>query len=86
MANRATIDECLNLVVWQKLMSYVTEVYRLTNMFPVHEVYGLGSDMRRSALTAPKCVAEGYGSCTQGDLYAVHEVGRKVALRYTSSA
>ena len=67
MANRAAVNKGMDLVMWQKLMSYVTEVYRLTDLFPVHEVYGLGSDMRRSALRTPQCVAQGYGTCSKSD-------------------
>ncbi len=50
-----------DLVVWQKAMALVTEVYRLSRQFPKEEVYGLMAQMRRGAVSIPSNVAEGYG-------------------------
>ncbi len=50
-----------DLVVWQKAMSMVTGAYRLAKGFPKEEVYGLTSQLRRSALSIPANIAEGYG-------------------------
>ena len=38
-----------DLVVWQKAMEMVAEVYRLTDSFPKREVYGLTDQIRRAA-------------------------------------
>ena len=48
------------LRVWQQGMELVEEVYRLTERFPGHEVYGLTSQMRRSAVSIPSNIAEGH--------------------------
>jgi four helix bundle protein len=50
-----------DLVVWQKSMQLAVEVYRLTKSFPREEVYGLTSQMRRSAVSIPSNIAEGHG-------------------------
>lgn len=48
-----------DLIVWQKAMDLVCEVYRLTAQFPNDEKYGLTSQMRRSAVSIPSNIAEG---------------------------
>jgi len=41
-------------------MSLVTEVYRISKLFPKDEVYGLTSQIRRCAISIPSNMAEGY--------------------------
>ncbi|OGU54846.1 MAG: four helix bundle protein [Ignavibacteria bacterium RBG_13_36_8] len=50
-----------DLIVWQKSMSFVTNIYKLTNEFPKGEMYALTSQIRRSAVSIPSNIAEGYG-------------------------
>lgn len=47
------------LVVWQKAIKLVEEVYKVTDNFPVEEKFGLVSQMRRSAISIPSNIAEG---------------------------
>jgi four helix bundle protein len=47
------------LVVWQVSRSLVKDVYSLTSSFPKSEMYGLTSQMRRSAISVPTNIAEG---------------------------
>lgn len=49
------------LIVWQKAMELVKEVFSLTGKFPKSELYGLTSQMRRAAVAIPSNIAEGYG-------------------------
>ena len=42
-----------DLIVWQKSMNLVEEVYELTKNFLKEERYGLVSQMRRCAISIP---------------------------------
>lgn len=48
------------LIVWQKSIVLVKEVYIFTSKFPKDEIYGLTSQMRRAAVSIPSNIAEGY--------------------------
>jgi len=42
-------------------MRLVTETYHCTKSFPSDELYGLTSQIRRSSVSIPSNIAEGYG-------------------------
>jgi four helix bundle protein len=63
---RASIESHRDLVVWQKSMDLAVAAYRLTDAFPVHERYGLTSQIRRSCASIPANIAEGYGRESAG--------------------
>ena len=46
-----------DLVVWQKSMVLVTEVYEISKKFPKDELYGLTSQIRRCAISLPLCAS-----------------------------
>ena len=50
-----------NLLVWQKAMNLVEQVYFKTRMFPKEELYGITSQLRRAVLSIPLNIAEGQG-------------------------
>jgi len=56
-----------DLVVWQKGMDLVTEIYRLSQKFPKDEVFGLTSQIRRAAVSIPSNIAEGRGKSSKGE-------------------
>jgi four helix bundle protein len=56
-----------DLIIWQKSMTFVTEIYKLTATFPKEEIYGITSQIRRSAVSVPSNIAEGYGRNSTGD-------------------
>lgn len=53
------IESYENLVVWQKAMDLVIEVYRLAYKLPKWEMYCLSLQMRRAAVSVPSNIAEG---------------------------
>jgi len=55
------INTFRDLIVWRKAIDFVTSIYKLTTAFPVNELYGLSSQIRRCAISIPSNIAEGYG-------------------------
>lgn len=49
------------LIIWQKSIELVKEVYILTDKFPKSELYGITFQMRKAAVAIPSNIAEGYG-------------------------
>jgi four helix bundle protein len=87
------IQSYRDLLVWQKSMDLVTEIYQLTRPFPQEELFGLTSQTRRAAVSVPANIAEGYGrihrkeylyhlSIARGSLMEV-ETHLQIALRLT---
>lgn len=56
-----TINSYKDLIVWQKAIELVKEVFELTKQFPKEEMYGISSQMRRAAVSIPSNIAEGSG-------------------------
>jgi len=56
-----------DLVVWQRSHSLVLRVYQLTANFPKHELFGLTSQMRRSAVSVPANIAEAFSKRSKAD-------------------
>lgn len=57
----ANIKSYKDLIVWQKAMTLVREVFTLTAKFPSSELYGIISQIRRSAISIPSNIAEAFG-------------------------
>lgn len=55
------------LKVWQKSYQIALKVYQTTKGFPYEDTYGLTSQIRRSAVSVPSNIAEGYGRKTTQD-------------------
>jgi len=55
-----------DLDAWKTGMDVVEGCYRATEPFPLHERYGLTSQLRRAAVSIPSNVAEGHGRRTTG--------------------
>ena len=55
-----------NLLVWQKAIGLVTDIYKLTATFPAEERFGLSSQARRAAVSIPSNIAEGHGRKASG--------------------
>lgn len=56
-----------DLVVWQKAVKLIVEIYVLTENFPKEEIYGLTSQMRRASVSIASNIAEGRMRGTKKD-------------------
>ena len=56
------------LVVWQKAMDLVEEVYAIVRLLPNEERYALGDQIRRSAISIPSNIAEGNARATDKEM------------------
>lgn len=56
-----------DLIVWQRAHRLALDAYRITRRFPQAELFGLTSQIRRSAASIPANIAEGCGRGTDGD-------------------
>jgi len=54
------IQSYRDLQVWQQGMALAEDCYRLTRTFPMEEVYGMVSQIRRASVSIPANIAEGY--------------------------
>jgi four helix bundle protein len=59
--NDQPINLYRDLRVWQEAMSLAEKCYRLTREFPREELFGLTSQIRRSAASISANIAEGHG-------------------------
>jgi len=53
------------LDVWKKGMEFAVDIYQVTNNFPPSELYGLTSQLRKSAVSIPSNIAEGAARNTE---------------------
>ncbi len=53
--------------IWQRGVQIAINCYRLTEKFPKSELYGLTSQIRRSAVSVPSNITEGFGRKTQNE-------------------
>ena len=64
------------LLVWQQAMRLTRECYRLTNLLPKEERYGLSNQMRRAAVSVAANIAEGSGRGTRRDFVSFLRVAQ----------
>jgi four helix bundle protein len=56
-----------DLQVWHKAMDLAAAVYEASKCFPREELYGLTSQLRRSAISISSNIAEGSGRNSSGE-------------------
>jgi len=73
-----------DLEVWRKAHKLVLEIYKITRGFPSEEKFGLVSQMRRSAVSIPANISEGFKKRTLKDKTNFYNIaqGSLEELRY----
>jgi four helix bundle protein len=64
------------LVVWQKAHRMTLDVYSATRGFPKEELYGLTSQIRRSAASVGANIAEGSGRRSNNEICRFLQIAR----------
>jgi four helix bundle protein len=70
------IESYKDLIVWQKGIEIVNDIYNLTKYFPKDELYSLTSQMRRASISIPANIAEGWGRGTTKNYIQFLEISR----------
>ncbi len=60
----------------KKAHAWVLSVYRFTETFPKHEVYGLSSQLRRAAVSVPANFAEGFRKTGTADKVRFYNIAQ----------
>ncbi len=74
------VNSYKELIVWQKLIDLVVHIYELLKLFPENEKFALSQQIKKSSISIPSNIAEGWGrkteksfdyflSVTRGSLY-----------------
>lgn len=69
MVRRVKSKTFQDLIVWRKAHEFVLRVYKITQSFPLNELYGLTSQFRRAAVSVPANIAEGFKKSGKADKY-----------------
>ena len=64
------------LVVWQRSMELVKEIYLLVRKLPKEETYALSDQMRRAVVSIPSNIAEGYGRKSKTEYIRFLDIAR----------
>ncbi|MDA1092555.1 MAG: four helix bundle protein [Acidobacteria bacterium] len=60
-----SIESHRDLLVWQRAMRLAADIEAIAARLPVHERYGLASQLRRAANSVPSNIAEGWARPTR---------------------
>jgi four helix bundle protein len=55
------IKDFQDLLAWQEAHKLVVEIYKLTVIFPKHELFSLTNQIRRAVVSITSNIAEGFG-------------------------
>ena len=74
MMAKTKVTSFTDLRVWQLAHEFVSDIYKTTKNFPKEELFGLTSQIRRSAVSIPANIAEGFsrgGKKEKGQFYLI---------------
>lgn len=73
-----------SLDIWKLSIEYAKTIYKVTDIFPKSEIYGLTNQLRRAAVSISANIAEGSGASTINDRLHYLDIAVKSALETTS--
>ena len=79
------LEKWRKLDVWLEAHKLVLEVYKITELFPKHELYSLVSQMRRAAISVVANIVEGTKRATTKDrvhFYTMADTSLEVVKYY----
>lgn len=62
--------------LWKKAHAWVLSIYRFTEAFPRHELFGLSSQLRRAAVSVPGNFAEGFKKTGRADKVRFYNIAQ----------
>jgi four helix bundle protein len=62
--------------IWKKAHAWVLKIYRLSENFPKHELFGLTSQLRRAAVSVPANFAEGFKKLGKADKLGFYNIAQ----------
>jgi four helix bundle protein len=65
-----------DLIVWQKGIELVEQIYRASARFPKEELYAMASQLRRAAVSVPSNIAEGQSRQTSKEFLNFLSIAR----------
>ena len=65
-----------DLDVWKHAMLLAEDIYKATTHFPIHEKYGLRSQLRRASISVPSNIAEGHSRGTPREFVRFLRIAR----------
>jgi len=74
--SRARSKSFEDVELWQRAHKWVLDVYKLTELFPKHEIFGLTSQLRRAAVSIAANFAEGFTRDTTAEKARFYNMSR----------
>jgi len=68
------------LEIWRLAVEYGNELYNIADNFPQKELYALGSQLRRAAVSISNNIAEGSGGSSNKDFSSFLDIAVKSTL------
>lgn len=62
--------------LWRKAHAWVLTIYRFSERFPKHELFGLSSQLRRAAVSIPANFAEGFKKTSKADMLRFYNIAQ----------
>jgi four helix bundle protein len=70
------MNDFRELIVWQKAMDLIVDIYKTSAKFLTEERYGITSQIRRAIVSVPSNIAEGFGRKTTPDFIHFLHISR----------